>query len=418
MKMKKKLVTVLSLALVCVLGLFGCTTPGGTPAGDEYGFTVKIVDSSGNPITGANVKLYVKGTTIENKTPPAANADGSLVYSGITGEVVIKAIKEGFTFTDLNVDKSKNGNTLNLVGAPDAHVPTGTKIDMYLIAGQSNAEGNSTLSSTAGGLDTFPAMRYAGQVNRNIATDNPSIKWSDFIKNGLGLQSGYIGPEFGMAKYFTEADKYTAENKGFIFKSARGDTALRNVIESNGSTLGGNWYPPSQWKESDVIKAQRGKQYDYFIENFTTVYNTLKEEGFDPVVKGFVWVQGEADRQDPTLYKTLMRAFINDIRADLQAITGQNCERLPFVLGGISPTFNALADKPVNDAFNAALQALAASPTMVNVYTIQNDDLNCFAANGTIIGTDAWHYNGADMITFGKRCAETFLTAAHAGWTA
>jgi hypothetical protein len=290
-------------------------------------------------------------------------------------------------------------------------------IDMWLIAGQSNAEGNSYLSGEAA-KETFPAVMYAGQVARNINTANPAMKYSGLVKNGLGIQSGYIGPEFGMAKYFTEQGRYSAEEKGFIFKSARGDTALRNVIDTNGSRDGGNWYPPSLRKDDDAVKTQRGKQYDYFVENFETVFDKLKGEGYAPVVKGFVWKQGEADRQDPALYKTLMKAFINDMRADLQRITGQNCERLPFALGEISPTFNALEDKPVNDAFNVGLRELAANPSMVNVYAVNSDDLNCIAPNGQTIGTDKWHYSGADMIEFGRRCAETLLASPHKGWTA
>ena len=291
------------------------------------------------------------------------------------------------------------------------------RIDMYLIGGQSNAAGyTKTESGTGVEKQTFDAVLYGGQVDKQRATGTTRQNMLDAddytaVRDGLGMGSTYIGPEYGMAEYLSAY--YTAENPAFIFKSAAGGTSLRDNNTGNGSVLYGNWYPRSLWPAER--SGATGIQYENFVENFRTVYGKLVEMGYTPVVKAMIWMQGEDDRDYPELYKTLIKTFISDIRADLSEITGTDLSAMPFVMGEISPTFYSYTYRTVNETFNNALREVAADPAVTQVYTVNTEDLltNTQGENGenVIIGSDAYHFNANDMRTLGNRFAQKAIEA-------
>ena len=101
-----------------------------------------------------------------------------------------------------------------------------------------------------------------------------------------------MGPEYGMAEILN--DYYNGEKKAFIFKSSVGATALIAP-----STVGfGTWLPRSMWEKGyDPATTTTGIGYQYhtFVENFAKVYQTLKENGYIPKIKGMAWMQEESD---------------------------------------------------------------------------------------------------------------------------
>lgn len=290
-------------------------------------------------------------------------------------------------------------------------------LDMYLIAGQSNAAGY-TRTDSGGGVgevQTYRNVLYTGQVDKFRSGTVPRQDLLDEnvpVTAGLGMGSTYIGPEYGMAEVLS--DYYTEENPALIFKSAYGGTSLRDVQTSNGAQYYGNWYPRSLWPAER--SGATGLLYELFVNNFQAVYTRLVEEGYAPAVKAMIWMQGEDDRDHPEEYQALIKTFVADMRHDLGEIVNADLSGMPFIMGEISPTFYTYTDRTKNEAFNAALREVAADPAMVQVYTVNTEDLlvNTSDEDGTnvSIGSDAYHFNAPDMVKLGNRFAETAIEAA------
>ena len=115
-----------------------------------------------------------------------------------------------------------------------------------------------------------------------------------------------------------------------------------------------------------------GVLYQSLVDNFAAVYSQLVEYGYTPRVQGMAWMQGEADLGNPNGYKTLLKAFITDIRTDLKEITGdESLESMPFVIGEIATSF-AYANNSQVPAFVTMQRAVASE--MGNIYTVRTDD--------------------------------------------
>ncbi len=289
---------------------------------------------------------------------------------------------------------------------------TNNTIDVYLIAGQSNAAGYSNKGSLNG---TFNNVGYAGEVDKQLNQANSGVSnianYSNYlwqISAGLGRTSNHIGPEYGIAKKLNAS--YTGNTKAFIFKTAAGGTALRDLSTSGSGTYG-NWYPRSKWVSGYTPNPNSndptGVMYYNFVENFKTVYQNLLDNGYTPIVKGMAWMQGEDDLGADSEYKNLLKAFISDIRNDLVEITGDTDLRtMPFVIGKIATSFGQ-SNHPYVPSFNIIQQEVANE--MDGVETIETSDLIIVNQNGSINGTDMYHFNTADAVTLGERFGDKLI---------
>ena len=284
--------------------------------------------------------------------------------------------------------------------------------DIYIIAGQSNAAGYSSKGGSLGGV--FENISYAGEINvpRNGGTPAQSCLEYPFVEEvteGLGRASGYIGPEYGMAEVLNEY--YSASRRAMIVKTAAGGTSLNNY-SSGENNAWGNWYPRSKWgdKTVDAENSPMGVLYQSLVDNVAAVCDQLEEHGYTPRIQGMAWMQGEADLANPAGYKRLIKAFIEDIRSDLKEITGdESLETMPFVIGEIATSFGQ-ANHPQVPSFITMQREVAAE--MENVFTVETDDLVIVNADGTINGTDQYHFNKNDCRTLGNRFGETLYAYA------
>ena len=292
-----------------------------------------------------------------------------------------------------------------------------TPIDMYLIGGQSNAAGYSRIGANT--TETFENVAYSGITEVNFrngngeaistaALDYSNIKWQ--VTGGLGTDSTKIGPEYGMAKVLNQY--YTGDKKAFIFKTAAGGTSLLDKTRELSERMG-NWYPRSLWEDgykpnitqNIVDNDATGILYEFFVENFRKVYNGLVANGYAPQVKGMVWMQGETDLYgDYEQYGDTLKTFISDIRQDVFKITNdETAKAMPFVIGKIAPSFAAWNNGYV-PKIHAQQERVAKE--MSGVDTISTDDLIVVREDGTINGTDKYHFNFQDATTLGCRFGE------------
>lgn len=170
-------------------------------------------------------------------------------------------------------------------------VQLGKKINVWLIAGQSNAVGYGETTNYPDGysdgdiLDAgIPNVLYYGKGDGNNITNFVPVAF------GLGKDAATSGAEIGIATALSKSGE-----KHVIIKYASGDTQLsatKVTAENNVST----WTPPSYVAANPDITFDGdkiGDLYTGFISTVKEAVTKLKKEGYTPVVQGFWWMQGE-----------------------------------------------------------------------------------------------------------------------------
>ncbi len=308
--------------------------------------------------------------------------------------------------------------------AAQAEAPV-KQADLYILAGQSNAAGYSNIKQKVYGSTSVTYEQQIGQDDSRNGTGYSNVLYfgtADIAasaamptpalqptKIGLGRAAGYMGPELGMAKELSKS--YTDENPAVIVKYAFGGTYLGDYAGTTNETKNaGNWASPSltaKWKsEGKTIHQYNGVCYDRLLQVTRDAFTALRAQGYTPSVKGYIWMQGEADAGDPALanaYEENLTMFIDDLRSDVAEIAeDEDAANRPFVIGKICSSVrfgNNIA------TVRAAEDAVAAK--LSGVFTFDTDEFKIHNDNGTTNGSDDYHFNAGDMYLLGQRFAQT-----------
>ena len=309
-----------------------------------------------------------------------------------------------------------------------------TTMDIYIIAGQSNAVGFSILSNLVDAWKFAPELIDGGFTNVHYAgssrfggkpfTHNEA-QWG-MTTTGFGANKSYIGPEVGMAKALS---KYYNEKTGRhagIIKFAHGGSSMRDI--SSGENATGNWVSPSyaahlntSYADDDVT----GGYYRLLLEQVKKNISQIKEySGHTNVnIVGLYWMQGETDIYNKTEYETSFKYFVPDLRKDLAEIMLEftdgksdcGASDMAVLIGAISEGFavgNASTAKNVNAPFIALQKKLAGE--IENCYFVDNSQYLITKWNPTtnkadVLGSDQYHWNQNDMLQIGKNVGEMLL---------
>ena len=314
----------------------------------------------------------------------------------------------------------------------------GKSIDIYLIAGQSNAAGCTKITNFNAAYEWAPELKegysnihYAGNSRNNSDaavrdTDRPWQKTTLGLGIYLGNSNRYVGPEAGMAKalsvYYNEE---TGKEAGFI-KYAYGGSSLFD--DTAGSTAkDGNWVSPSYSRylgKFNYGSSVTGQMYRNFLEQVERNLLELYEYGgyTEINIKGLYWMQGCANKGNPREYKIAFEYFCTDIRADLSSLalrlTGGESDlgaaNVPIIVGTLSQTQNltSASTESVNIAFIEMQKKLP--ETIENCYVVDNSQYPITRWNSTtnraeIVGSDQWHWNQADALTIGENVGKLIL---------
>ena len=343
------------------------------------------IDTYGTNVSGFGVASNVVTNVISN-------------FNYTTNEQALNAITEGIKVTDRS-------------------------IDIYLIAGQSNAAGYTNFSSAnLLPLDDhyiygYQNIMYAGNAessgNNYTTTVDHEHPWS-LLRAGQGAGTGKIGPEIGMANVLSSYYNVESGREAGIIKFAHGGTCLLDSIGGENAT-GGNWVPPSY--EATITPKSAGNLtgglYRSLLEQVEKNIGELKAMGYSDIkVKGLYWMQGESDKGNPTEYLKAFKYFASDVRRDLTEICGQDLSKMPILIGEISRTSGSAVVGTVNTN-NAFIAMQRTIPDHVNdtyVIAAGDYDINKLVnGNNTAVGTDSWHWNYKDHIDIGKLVGNCIL---------
>lgn len=293
------------------------------------------------------------------------------------------------------------------------------ELDIYMIAGQSNAAGSTNIISAKEGerdLNTYENVRYYCNSRYINGADHGVSKEYGPVHENLGYAEGKVGPELGMARALN--DKYaTNERKAIIFKVASGGTSLllsEDTVSATGSTSErffqrGSWLPSSLGKPEDTDPDRpTGYLTRLLKSSVEEFYADLLARGFSAEnihFKALCWMQGETDRKSSRRYFDVFPEFAKEIRSHICTVSGQPDFVLPIVVGEISETYTSAMpdDVTTNQKMIAVQHKLTEVVPALTVIPSSGYAMNQMENGASVaIGSDTYHWNYHDILEIGE----------------
>jgi len=362
-------------------------------------------------------EVKIDGAIASAKNTVSAGSDVTLTVTAKEGFVIDNVKLNGMNLgpkTSLKISHVTKDQNVEVTYSDNKNV------DVYILAGQSNAAGFTPIASlfkpyTYGGemnadkvneyMNGYKDVLYYGVAQSN-SPETAGVTWS-VVSSGKGANAYRIGPELGFAEAMSAY--YGGSNgKAALIKYAVGSTGFTNA---NGTVTGtyGNWMSPSLREEKVgqgvTLIEKAGLMYDNLIKTFEMGLSDLIAQGYNPVIKGALWLQGCQDacvEADAPQYGNYISLLIKDLRQNVgEILTENNIEQdvseMPFVICKIGED---LQGAEYEDIVRKQMQMTAAS--VVNVRIVETTGFILPDENDN---NDRWHFAGKDIIEIGKRFA-------------
>lgn len=296
-----------------------------------------------------------------------------------------------------STDQSSEGQSSS--EDPGEQPPAKTEAKVILLAGQSNAVGQSYTYH----LSDEQIEKYQnGFENVKIFLScNPfggePVLTNDFVKvtSGFGKYTdpttypeGCFGPELGLAEYLTET--YPDETF-YIIKDATGATTLYD-----------RWYSESSFGYKGVLAYEENNLYKHFLDRIDAGMDILKEQDIDAKIVSLVWVQGENDAKDyVSHYYTLWNNFMDDLNGYVDAKGYTNGKGISVIQGGVTEYWtNGEALNNVKALYAEEHSKAFFVETAGEAWATYDRD-----------NTDYAHFDAAAMLELGRRFGAKFTEA-------
>ncbi|MBR6727526.1 MAG: hypothetical protein IKM08_04990, partial [Clostridia bacterium] len=300
--------------------------------------------------------------------------------------------------------------------APDEAAPV---IDLYLIAGQSNAAGCSNFSADFKNSDPNFTKGYSNVLYHGVSVGGSAFASKRIytnvpVKAGYGCGTSDIGPELGMAKALSQYYNEETGRMAAIVKYAYGGTGLADTI-SGQNFPEGSWCPPSWLEEhGKVDEYKSGGLYRAFVAQIQSAVSDYRALGYDVNIIGGYWMQGCNDRHnDPNVYADMFECWLNDLRSDVYAITRDEADlKLPMLVGEISDYFGQKFgeegdsySKHYTNCTNFTRMQREQIGALENVHVINNGTLPTWDHSA-----DNAHWDSHSALWIGQRVGMTFMS--------
>lgn len=280
------------------------------------------------------------------------------------------------------------------------------KASILILAGQSNAVGVGHVAYLPRHFSPEKITEFeVGYPLVRINYFSHDKQSGGFVPTGLNcaeLTKNTFGPEVGMAEYLHE--RYP-EEEFFIIKCAVGGTCLwRDWI----SPSCGDGYDPTSFAdqaESATYNIDHGLPmrpawcYNELVKITSESLSTLKEWGYEPTVKGFCWMQGEADACDPAFvaeYERRFAAMIGDFTKTFAPYT-RDMKVVDAAISEIWPQYREI---------NAIKEHYAAANGGIYLDTISHGLTTAHEPEGAV---DIYHYDSGSVVALGRLFAASIF---------
>ncbi|MCC7395821.1 MAG: hypothetical protein IT455_02025 [Planctomycetes bacterium] len=241
------------------------------------------------------------------------------------------------------------------------------QVDVFIVIGQSNAVGAGVAALLPAEFQLPERVRLLGTAARDRNTFGPELGLAERLAAGL--------PERTLA----------------IVKHA-----------ASGTSLHGDWRPGrGEWDQQGF-----GAEFAQFRSVLARDLAALRAERLEPIVRGVVWVQGEADASvtapadAAASYGERLAGFVRRVRSSV------GCADLPFVIVQVLP--RPAADMPQRDSIRAAQAAVAAAVPFT--FLVPTDDITLRADEpGNTQPDDVVHFGSLGLLEIGRRAADLLL---------
>ena len=277
------------------------------------------------------------------------------------------------------------------------------KATVIVLAGQSNAVGVGHVCCLPRHFSAKKIREYeAGYDRVHINYYSHDKKSNGFVSAGLGcteVQKYTLGPEVGLAEWFTEAHP---EEELFIVKCAYGGTSMwRDWLSPSSEGYDSTSYADQVTDAVDAINNGRPLRaswcYNELVKLTRESLDLLRQKGYDPHIRGFCWMQGEADAcAEETLSPYIAR--YHNLLTDFSAVFADVMDECVFADGGISGVW------PLWQEMNAAKAAYADSHE--NCVFIDTVSHGLTTQNEPIPEPDIYHYDSDSVIKLGRLFGE------------
>ncbi len=262
-----------------------------------------------------------------------------------------------------------------------------SEVDVYLLSGQSNMQGSGKVA----------------EIPQEIPREVPNA----YFFNGKAFEplvlgktqtagGGNFGPEVGFA-----LEAATAERPVYLIKYAASGMPLHHGW--NGSKWeGGKPEKPrvNFYAGENAEDAGQGTLYRAMLARFRAGVETLEKEGHTPVIRGFAWMQGEADaknEESATTYAASLKQLIRRLGEDMN------------VDGPLAAAYGqVLPHEPANARFThrtetreqmAKADGASGAPEAIERAVMVSTD-------GFGMSGDTVHYNTAGQLQLGRALAK------------
>ena len=305
------------------------------------------------------------------------------------------------------------------------------EVSVFLLSGQSNMEGNSGISglSTAftelglddyaevsAGIKTVQSSVYCagyGELDHTKLEQNSKLQaWTNdenqfagkFIDTipGLGNGKSNMGPEFGAAYALKDA---ATEDKPIFF--------VKMASNGSGFEQGGTQY---NWPvKGDDGKFPEINLYDTFAKPFLkNNLQIIEGMGLKPVIKGWLWHQGESDSATEKIAKYAQRLgdMVAQFREDFaEYARDEDGSNIAFIDGMIYQGENTQWGAETSVAMNNVKKEFAESADNNYIVDIYGNEEH-IAANELKPGSpggDSMHYNTKSSFRLGMAYGKVII---------
>lgn len=258
-------------------------------------------------------------------------------------------------------------------------------IDVFLIAGQSNANGNGYIEDIKNqDLKEYTNTYFYG--GGHCTSKDKLEHVSSIMGQGKGSENFMFGMEVGMSEIFEQKYK---NDKTAIIKCAFNGSSIKN--------------PSSNGDRNVFDDVGKGDNYLALKETTTKGLSELEKLGYTPRIKALAWHQGEADYNSCPDYKKRILALKNKIVEDF------NAPNLILAMGEL-----AMQNFP-NQSSDVALGLYNAQGydrehnVLVEIKELKTRCTQAESNSGAFGAWDFLHWSGDEMIEIGKRYANSIL---------
>lgn len=275
-------------------------------------------------------------------------------------------------------------------------VASAAEVDVYLLGGQSNMQGLGKIQELTKSQKQLPSNIYFW----NSQAFEPMVVG----KTKLSDRRAEFGPELNFAKTISEGSKPV-----YIIKFSASGMPLHHGWNGNNwqggePTIGRvNFYPGK-----NATDLNKGAIYKQMSAKFVAGIEDLKKQGHTPVVRGFVWMQGEQDSKNEVSAKSYA-ASLKNLKRRVAEDTG--ADDLAMSFGQVLPYEDAAARFTHRHEIREQMKSAdMSSGKPENIFKTR-----MVPTEGFPLKADTVHYNTKGQLLLGAALANALKEAQSAG---